>query len=394
MQKKVLITGIGGVGGYAGHLLARVPGIETILADVRGNYAQQKANNIHIDNYFQMNSVKYPKISGIKFDMFDIPDMAKALKEIQPDVILNLASLQSWWVVHHIPADIRIRISDGYPVGTGLRPWAPNHMVFLYNLMVAIIEAGIKTHLVNGAGCDYCHEALDKIGLAPTVGIGDFAFNEVMIKRVVAAKLGIPASNVDVMMVGHHVMCIPITERGDVQGIPNWVRISVHGKDITSQFDIEKDIWAQIPKTVAPPEPLHGTNQEYVASSAVKNVLAILFDTGEVVHAPGPCGLPGGYPTRLSASGAEVVVPEGLTMDEMIDMMKAANRCEGIETVTDDGALVATEHTIKIVEEVFEIDWEYKAMRPQDAIKASEEIRSAYRKLTEKYKDYEATLAE
>jgi len=75
-------------------------------------------------------------------------------------------------------------------------------------------------------------------------------------------------------------------------------------------------------------------------------------------------------------------------------MMQAANRCEGIETVTDDGALVATEHTIKIVEEVFEIDWEYKAMRPQDAIKASEEIRTAYQKLTEKYKDYEARLPE
>ena len=29
-----MITGSGGVGGYAGHLLARVPGIELFLADV------------------------------------------------------------------------------------------------------------------------------------------------------------------------------------------------------------------------------------------------------------------------------------------------------------------------------------------------------------------------
>ena len=96
MQKKVLITGIGGVGGYAGHLLARVPGIELILADVRERYAREKANNIHIDNFFQANSVRYPKVSGIKIDMFDVSDMTKILKEIKPDVILNLASLQSW----------------------------------------------------------------------------------------------------------------------------------------------------------------------------------------------------------------------------------------------------------------------------------------------------------
>jgi hypothetical protein len=394
MQKKVLITGIGGVGGYAGHLLARVPGVELFLADVRERYAREKANNIHIDNFFQANSVQYPKVSGIKIDMFDVPAMTQILKEIKPDVILNLASLQSWWVVHHVPPDVRIRISDGYPVGTGLRPWAPNHMAFLYNLMVAINDAKIKTHVVNGAGCDYCHEGLDKIGLAPTVGLGDFAFFEPMVKRIVGDKLNIPASNVDVTMVGHHVMCIPIQERGTSQEIPHWINLRVMGKDVTDQFDIEKDIWAEIPKKVAPPEPLHGVNQEYVASSAVKNVLAILFDTGEIVHAPGPCGLPGGYPTRLSANGAEVVVPEGLTKEKMIELMKAANKCEGIETVTDDGALVATEHTTKIVEEVFEIDWKYKEMRPQDALKASEEIRNAYKKLTEKYKDYEAKLAD
>ena len=74
--------------------------------------------------------------------------------------------------------------------------------------------------------------------------------------------------------------------------------------------------------------------------------------------------------------------------------MKAANKCEGIEFVKDDGALVATEHAIKIVEEVFEIDWQYKEMRPQDAFEASKEIRGVYQKLTEKYKDYEAKLAE
>lgn len=97
---------------------------------------------------------------------------------------------------------------------------------------------------------------------------------------------------------------------------------------------------------------------------------------------------PGGYPVRLSADGAEVVEPDGLTKDAMIKMMREANKCEGIEEVKDDGTMIATDHTADIVEEVFDIEWKYREMRPEDCENASEEIRSAYKKLTEKYNDY------
>ena len=387
MLKKVLITGIGGVGGYAAHLLARHPGVEVILADVREKYVRQKASSVYYDVFFQGGFVQHPKVSGIKIDLLDVQATTNILKEIRPDVILNLSSLQSWWVVHHIPEDIRRKISDAYPVGTGLRPWAPGHMVLIYNLMRSICEAKIDTHVVNGAGCDYVHEALDKLGLAPTVGLGDAALLEPMIMRIVSDKLNIPACNVDVTLVGHHAMCVPVQETGSPGVVPYYLRIRVLGKDITDQFDIDKDIWAEVPK-YATPEALHGANQEITASSAVKNVLAILFDTGEVVHAPGPEGLPGGYPVRLSARGAELVELDGISKDEMIKLMREANKCEGIEEVREDGTMVATEHAVKIVEEVFGIEWKYKELKPQDSAEAANEIRTAYKKLTEKYQEY------
>lgn len=101
-------------------------------------------------------------------------------------------------------------------------------------------------------------------------------------------------------------------------------------KDVTDQFDIEKDIWAKFPIYFFP-EPLGGHQQEWIASCVTRNVLAILFDTGEVVHAPGPEGLPGGYPVRLSAKGAELVVPNGLTREEGVKINEDAQRLEGIE---------------------------------------------------------------
>ena len=121
--------------------------------------------------------------------------------------------------------------------------------------------------------------------------------------------------------------------------VPYYLRIRAVDKDVTDQFDIEKDIWAKLPIYFFP-EPLGGHQQEWIASCVTRNILVILFDTGEVVHAPGPERLPGGYPVRLSAKGAELVVPNGLTREEGIRINENAQRLEGIEKIADDGTVV------------------------------------------------------
>jgi len=383
MKKKVLVIGVGGVGGYCMHLLARYPGIEIISADVNEKLAREKASNVYHDVFFHVGGVNHPHISYKKVDLWDIEGTTKILKEIHPDVILNQTTLQSYWVVHHIPEDIRKKLSDTYP-GAGLGPWTPAHLALTYKLMQAVDRANIDTHVVNGSWSDCVNPVLDKVGLAPTIGMGNFALLEPFIARIVSDKLKMPASNVSVSMIGHHAMVMPIWESGTARNTPFYLRIRVFDKDVTDQFDIEKDIWAKCPE-YAPPEPLYGAQQEHIASCVTKNVLAILFDTGEIVHAPGPEGLPGGYPVRLSAKGAEVVLPDGLSREEAIKINEDAAKLEGIEAILDDGTVVCTDHAAQIFEEM--LGYECKEVKLEEAEDKAKELLSAYRKLSEKYKN-------
>lgn len=380
MTKKVLIVGLGGVGGYALHLLARYPGVELIGADVREKFAREKVNNVYNDIFFQGGIL--PHIQHRKMDLNDIEGTAETLKEIEPDVILNQTTLHSWWVVHHIPEEIRLKISDTYP-GAGLGPWTPVHLTLTYKLMQAVKKAKIDTHVVNGSWSDCVNAVLSKVGLAPTIGMGNFALLEPMIMRIVSNKLKVPVNNVSVYMVGHHAMVMPIWEKGSAANVPYYLKIRVFDEDVTDKFDIEKDIWAEVPK-YAPPEALWGTQQEHIASCVTRNVLAILFDTGQVVHAPGPKGLVGGYPVRLSAQGAEVVMPDGLTIEEAVRINEEAQKYEGIEEIREDGTVVCTDHSAQIMREI--LGYECKELKLEECEEKAKELLSAYNKLSNKYK--------
>jgi len=380
MANKVLVVGLGGVGGYALHLLARYPGIKLIGADVREKFAREKVSNVYYDIFFQKGIL--PHIEHKRIDLNDIEGTAEILKEIEPDVILNQTTLQSWWVVHHIPEEIRLKISDTYP-GAGLGPWTPVHLTLTYKLMQAVHKARLDTHVVNGSWSDCVNPVLSKVGLAPTVGMGNFALLEPMIIRIVSDKLKVPASNVSVSMIGHHAMVMPIQEKGSAVNVPYYLKIRVFDRDVTNELDIEQDIWAEVPK-YAGPEPLWGTQQEFIASCVTRNVLAILFDTGEIVHAPGPEGLPGGYPVRLSAKGAEVVVSDGMTKEEAIKINEEAQKYEGIDKIKEDGTVVCTEHAAQIMKEV--LDYDCKELKLDECERKAKELISAYKKLSDKYK--------
>jgi hypothetical protein len=317
LNKRILVIGLGGVGGYALHLLARYPGIEVVGADLREELARDKVSNAYYDVFFQAGAIRHPRIQHQGMDLNGIRGTASLLRKLRPDVILNQTTLQSWWIVHQIPEKVRSRIYDTYP-GSGTGPWAPTNLVLTYKLMQAIDLAGIETHVVNGSHPDVVNPVLAKVGLAPTVGMGNSALLEPMIIRIVSDRLQVPPNNVSISLVGHHCMFPPITETGTARNVPYHLNIRVFDKDVTDQFDIEEDIWSRVPDYNVAPDPLRGSQQEWIASCAVRNVLAILFDSGEIVHAPGPEGLPGGYTVRLSASGAEVVVPDGLSHEEMI----------------------------------------------------------------------------
>jgi len=112
--------------------------------------------------------------------------------------------------------------------------------------------------------------------------------------------------------------------------------------------------------------------------------MSILNDTNEFTHAPGPCGLPGGYPIRLGAKSAEVVLPEGLTLEEAIKINLESMRYEGVEEIKDDGTVVITDEGRAIAKELLELDYP-KTVSFADIEGVAKELTGAYKKLADKH---------
>ncbi|GAG34849.1 unnamed protein product, partial [marine sediment metagenome] len=120
------------------------------------------------------------------------------------------------------------------------------------------------------------------------------------------------------------------------------------------------------------------------------DMMAILGDTGEIRHCPGPAGLRGGYPVKLDANGAEVVLPEEITLEQALRMNAEAQRNEGIDRVNRDGTVVFTDEAVKIMDE--EVNWDLKSFNVRDCEKVAEDLGHAYRALVEKHKDRPKSL--
>src|SRR4030066_348738 len=140
--------------------------------------------------------------------------------------------------------------------------------------------------------------------------------------------LGVPMRNVSVELIAHHYHAYYWCRYGTGCEAPFYLRVYIGQEDVTEKLgDIEKFI-AELPKRGMRPAGRHG--QFVVAGSTLKNIMAIFNDTGEITHAPGPQGLEGGYPVRLSRKGAQVILPKGMTIEQARALNVKAQAYDGI----------------------------------------------------------------
>ena len=343
-QPEVLIVGLGGVGSWVLELLARIEGISYIVgADFNEDWGRRKVNTVASGVVLQG---YYPRLEFVKIDLRDADATAETIDRLQPQLIFNCATLQTWWVRHqYLTPEKAERLGEA---GSG--PWLPTHMALARKLMLAIRACGWKGHVINSGFADASNMVLAKQGLAPTMGLGNIDLRVPVIQISVAQRLNVPVRNVSVYAVFHHyhLRCFRSPPPGGIP--PYFLRIMVGDHDVTSQFDTDQLLQELPPglggKHVAP----------VVAASGVKNALALLRDAGLLTHTNGPQGLPGGYPVRVSAAGAEVFLPDGITLEEAVAINETAQRGDGIERIEDDGTVIYTDKAIQIMKQVLGYD--------------------------------------
>ncbi len=119
------------------------------------------------------------------------------------------------------------------------------------------------------------------------------------------------------------------------------------------------------------------------ATSAIENMYALLSDEVVEKHSPGPMGLPGGYPIKISKKGAEVNLPEGVTLEEAIAVNIASQKNDGIEEIREGGTIVFTDIAHKIMKEM--LDFDYPEYNIKDSLEVAKELISKYHAFAKKY---------
>ena len=370
-----MLVGVGELGGILLEYLCRIPNIcDLVTADVNAEWGFRKTNSaIHGASYMGL----YPNINFHQIDLLDLEKSAELLSDIKPAIIFNGTTLQSWWVVNELPADVNAKL---YRHRVGLGAWTSMHLALTAKLMKAVKMAGIDTCVVNSSFPDVTNASLAKVGLAPEVGIGNGDLVVPYIKKTAGELLDIPMANIEVELIIHHYHCYNWARKGTGHEAPHYLKIYFGKEDITGRLGDMKEFITKLPEHAMRPGGRHG--QYLVAASALKNIMAIYNDTGELTFAPGPQGLEGGYPVRLGRKGAEVILPENMSLQQARDIMREAQQYDGIQEVKDNGDIVFTDEACATLKDMLNVDC--KKITIEDSFDQAIELRQKFKEFAAK----------
>ena len=316
-----------------------------------------------------------PEFNWRTVDMTSREQIGEALAYIQPDVVVQTATLQSWWVLNQLPSEQYRRLAFEARFG----PWLPLHLLPAMRLMEACAEVDIDVPVVNVAFPDGVNPVLGGLGLAPATGAGNSHLLHPGIRCLVARRFGAPVTDVDVRLLAHHnhvdLFWTGLEEVEELNSSTFWLRVAIGNEDRTDEVDpseLLREAGRLLPKGRA--------IAQRTASSAAKNALLLLGETPMRTHTSAPVGMIGGYDVLLSKAGVEILWPEPLSPDEAKAVNERAQVGDGIERIEDDGTVHFTEAAASVMHGV--LGYDCKVLHPEDAEGRATELRERLATLT------------
>jgi len=369
-KNKVLLLGIGDIGKQVLNFLVRDHKCPELLAGDFNEDVGRKRVNAAISNAAVMGL--YPKVTFEKFDLSDVDRTAEQISKFKPDVVINGTVMQTWHVIRALPNEIYQKLSKAT-----LGAWTPCQVALAYKMMLAIQKSGVKTRVVNTAFSCETNPMLGSVGLAPDIGIGNVELLQPGCRMIAAEKLEVPISMVQVYLVAHHLWWVYRREFGYQEG-PFWMKIMLNDKDVTSQFDTKQ--------LLIESDELYNPGPDFTvisASSTIKNMYALMDPVGIFTHSPAPQGLPGGYPVFISERGAEVYLPDGITLEQAIEINEKSQYLDGIAKIEKGGTVHYSDFTAKILKEMLGFD--KPIWKVQESYEVAKELMGKYREFATKH---------
>jgi hypothetical protein len=300
--------------------------------------------------------------------------VAEAVQREAPELILTTATLQPWWLPDLLPPEQAAAV---WSAGFGV--WLPVHMKLTLDLMRALHAAGYAGVTLTAPFPDVINCVLGRLGLAPTCGVGNLDEIVPKVRLLTAERLGVPLEAVRVLLVAHHALEGPAyAEKGPSgETPPFWVRVECDGQDVTERVGAKELVLSPYP--ISPGPAIHFLT----AGSTVRLVRALLAPDSELLHAPGPHGLPGGYPVIAGNGRIEVAPLPGLALEEAIAINERSHRFDGIERIEPDGTVVFCAENADVLRR--ELGYECYRLPLDEVGSRAQELVAKFREYAERY---------
>ena len=362
-ETRILIFGQGVLGGdVLDFLLQSGVNLSIIVGARNPDKALQRVN---LGRYTALNLGQSRPVDLVTANLMNVEQTAEMIAKVKPHIIFNATTLHSWWVITKLPTTAFARL-DAARGGI----WTPMHQVLIRRLMKAVRMANSKALVVNASYPDVVNASLAAEGLAPSVGIGNIANAVPGIRLAAASMLSVPPAAIEVRFFAHHYLSYRMPSTGSTDGAPYHLTVYANGLEVPARDIDHAALFASVAGRFRRVKGLAG--QSVTASSATAMLLAMANPSGQVVHGPGPLGLVGGYPVRISQAGLLVDLPPKLTLEEAIDINCRCQRFDGIESVDDDGTVRFTESSAEILHDV--LGYDLKSYGPAECEARAEEL--------------------
>lgn len=251
------------------------------------------------------------------FDLRSVDSVAEGLKRWSPSVVVQSASLQSPWSVDRPDsAWSRLVNAAGFGITLAFQSMLP------VRTASALQAIGSSACFVNTCYPDGVNQVLHARKLPITCGVGNIA----IFSSVIAGTFA-PEERAAIRVLAHHQHLVqwrkPGAERG---GVPP--RVWNSETEMTGVQDRFRHI--QLPFR----------DLNVISGGSAAPVLVALAGHGDYRgHVPGPRGLPGGYPVRVSSAAVALDLPLALDVDAAIAWNRQFEDADGV-SVTAEGRVV------------------------------------------------------
>ena len=361
----ILIAGLGDLGSVALELLARERWPGRVIASCR-TLASAEAS-VNLARLGGIAQGMRPNLEAASLDLDDVDRTAEFIRQLSPDVILCTATRQSWLTPYALPAEPRDRLA-----AAGFGAWLPIHLILSLKLMRALHLSSLQAHTLIASFPDVSNCVLSRVGLEPTCGVGNIAEIVPKIESLAAIKLGVPIDDVSVTFVAHHALQDYVSPTPTDEGPPFFLRIMHAGTNVTGVIG-----GLDFPRQ-AYPIPT-GQRTHFLTASSIVRIMAALMGKETRLHAPGPEGLPGGYPVLVGPCGARVPAIKDLSRQAAIEINEASHKFDGIEAIGPDGTVIFSDQAVEIMSK--ELGYHCQQLPPS-------EIEGRASELLERFREY------